>query len=259
MTLLDIVLLFGAAVLGGALNAVAGGGSFITFPALVFVGVPDVEANATNTVVLWPGALASTGAYREELVTRLRTVIILSMISLIGGLLGALLLLEFRDQQELFRQILPFLLLVTTLLFSFGGTITTWLQQRVDLGENSLIGLVIVSVLQLFIAIYGGFFGGGMGVIMLAAFAILGMENIHIMNGLKSLLSVLIKGTAVITFVVTGVVYWSEAIVMIVGAIVGGYVGARYALGLDPVKVKRFAIVRGYVVTVVFFVRTYIS
>jgi hypothetical protein len=256
MTLLDMLLLTGAAILAGGLNAVAGGGSFFSFPALVLIGgVPDVQANATNSVILWPGAIASTGAYREELTTRRRVAVVLSIISLIGGLLGALLLLQFRDQQEAFRELVPYLLLITTLLFAFGKPLTNWLQKHVELSENSLSGLIAVTLLQLPIAIYGGFFGGGMGVMMLAAFSLLGMDNIHIMNAIKSLLSVLIKGIAVATYVVAGVVAWPQAILMTVGAIIGGYGGAHYARKLDPALVRRFAIVTGVIMTIIFFLR----
>jgi hypothetical protein len=258
MTLTDMLLLAIAAILAGALNAVAGGGSFFSFPALVFTGVPDVQANATNTVVLWPGAVASTWAYRNELVSRLRVVVVLGIVSLIGGLLGALLLLQFRDQQEAFRQLVPYLLLVTTLLFAFGGKITQWLQHRIKFSPDSLVALVAVAIIQFFIAIYGGFFGGGMGVIMLAAFTMMGMDNIHIMNAIKSLLSVLIKGIAVATFIFSSVVFWPQAILMTIGAIIGGYGGAHYARKLDPAHVRRFAIGVGFVMTFLFFIRPYL-
>jgi hypothetical protein len=255
MTLLDVVILISAGALAGAINAVAGGGSFFSFPALVFVGIPDVQANATNSVVVWPGSIASTGAYRKELVTRPRVVVVLSIVSIIGGLLGALLLLQFREHQEAFRQLLPYLLLVSTLLFAFGGKLTAWLQERVSLSEDSLPGLIAVAALQLPISIYGGFFGGGMGVIMLAAFTLLGMESIHVMNAIKSLVSVLIKGAAVFTFIVSGLVVWPQAIVMTIGAILGGYFGAHYALKFDPKLIKRLAIGVGFLMTIIFFLR----
>jgi hypothetical protein len=262
VTFLEILVLFTAAILAGALNAVAGGGSFLTFPALVFVGIPDVEANATNTVVLWPGTIASTGAYRRELAARRLTVIVLSVVSLLGGVIGALLLLDLRDQQETFRDIIPYLLLITTLLFASGRHITRWLQEHVQMTEESRLALVTVSVLQFIISVYGGFFGGGMGVMMLAAYSLLGLGTIHIMNGIKSLMSVLIKGVAVITFLYydlfvydVGVIVWPQAIVMIVGAVIGGYWGAAYARKLDPELVRRFAIIVGAIITVVFFLR----
>ncbi|NJO84039.1 MAG: sulfite exporter TauE/SafE family protein [Blastochloris sp.] len=262
MTVLEILVIFTAALLAGALNAVAGGGSFLTFPALVFVGIPDVEANVTNSLVLWPGSIASTGAYRNELLARRRTVLMLSIASLLGGIIGALLLLDMRDQQETFRNIVPYLLLITTLLFAFGKYITRWLQKHINMTEESRLALVSVVVLQCIISVYGGFFGGGMGVMMLAAYSLLGMSNIHIMNGIKSLVSVLIKGIAVLTFIYydlfiydVGVIAWPQAIVMIVGATIGGYWGAAYARKLDPELVRRFAVAVGIIITILFFLR----
>jgi hypothetical protein len=255
MTPLDILVLLSAAVLAGALNAVAGGGSFFTFPALVFTGVSPIAANATNAVVVWPGSIASTGAYREEVrKTQPRVVVALSVASLVGGLLGAWLLLAFRQYEETFNDIVPWLLLVATLLFAFGGNLTKWTKEHIELSETSALSVSIVTGLQLLIAIYGGFFGGGMGVLMLSAYALLGMENIHIMNALKSLASVLIKGIAVLAFIFSGLVVWPEAILMIVGASVGGYAGAHYARRLDSRLVKRFVIVAGFAITIAFFV-----
>ncbi len=254
MTILEMLLLSGAAILAGSLNAVAGGGSFFTFPALVSTGVDPIAANATNAVVVWPGSIASTWAYRRELGVYPRLVVVLSVVSLIGGLLGALLLLAFRDYREAFNRMVPYLLLVATLLFAFGGNITKWVQSLGGLSFESLTGLLVVGCLQLVIAIYGGFFGGGMGVLMLSAYSVVGLENIHVMNAIKSLVSVLIKGVAVLVFIFSGLIVWPEAILMTVGAIIGGYAGAHYARLLDPLLVKRFAIVAAFGVTIAFFI-----
>lgn len=259
MTIIEAIMLFVAAVLAGALNAVAGGGSFITFPALVFTGVPEIAANATNTVILWPGAVASTGAYRRELVSERTLTVLLSIISLLGGLAGAQLLLAFQDYEEAFSALVPWLLLAATLLFAFGNRATTWLRSRINLREGSRSALIVASVMQFFIAIYGGFFGGGMGVLMLAAFALIGMSNIHTMNALKSLVSVLIKGIAVVAFVLAGIVVWPEAVVMIIGAIIGGYWGADVARRFDQAAVRQFIIVAAWIITAVFFYRTYVA
>jgi hypothetical protein len=259
MTVLDALLLIIAAFLGGMLNSVAGGGSFLTFPALVFTGVDPITANATNTVMLWPGAIGSVGGFRHELSAARRTAIVLSAVSLGGGLVGALLLLWFRDYREAFEAIVPYLLLFASLIFAFGGYFARWMQEHAGLHHTSTTALVLVSVLQFIISIYGGFFGGGMGVMMLAAYALLGMDNIHIMNAIKSLVSVLIKGIAAITFVVSslflsGVVTWPQAIVMTIGATVGGYVGAHYSRQLDPTRVKRVVIVLAFIITALFFI-----
>lgn len=253
MTLIDILILTLAALLAGALNAVAGGGSFASFPALVFVGIPPINANATNTVALWPGALASVVAYRREIIARSRVLVVLGIVSMIGGILGALLLLN--TPQETFRRMVPYLLLVATLLFAFGSHVTNWVRSHGELTENSWPALIVVAGLQLFIAIYGGFFGGGLGILMLATLTLLGMDNIHIMNGIKMLLNAIINGIAVAAFMYYRVVEWPHAILMMSGSIAGGYIAAHYARQLEPGLVRRFAILVGFIMTIIFFVR----
>jgi len=273
MTFLQALALFGAAILAGALNSVAGGGSFITFPTLVFTGVTEKIANATNTVALWPGSLASVGAYRRELTAQRHILVVLSTVSVIGGYLGARVLLN--TPQTTFKQMVPFLLLFATLLFTFGSPIMARMRARraqssngptpqvqtpqtiLDAGKNppwwTLAG---VSLLQLATAFYGGFFGGGIGIVMLAILNLMGMQNIHEMNGLKTWLAVCINGIAVIVFVREGAIVWPQAVLMIVGAIIGGYGGAYYARKLDPLLVRRFVIVIGFSMTVLLFLRS---
>ncbi len=248
------IILFLAALFAGALNSVAGGGSFISFPALLFTGVPAIVANATNTVALWPGSVASVGAYRRELGPRSYLLLILGGASLIGGLLGALLLLH--TPESTFVRLLPYLLLLATLLFAFGGKITARLRQRLGASVNSRWAPVIgIGLVQLVIATYGGYFGGGIGILMLASLALIGMDNIHTMNALKTLLASLINGVAVATFVLAHAVFWPQALLMVVGAVIGGYGGAHFAQKLDPRLVRRFVIGVGIVMTVYFFVR----
>jgi uncharacterized membrane protein YfcA len=257
MTILTALILFIAAVLGGALNSVAGGGSFITFPSLFLTGVLPIQANATSTVALWPGSLASVGAYRQELAAQDRVlVVVLVITSLVGGVLGAVLLL--RTPQSTFQQLIPYLLLLATLLFAFSGPITSRLRKRglaVQKTSISRLKLVSISFFQLIVAIYGGYFGGGIGILMLASLGLMGMENIHEMNALKTILQSCINGVAVITFIIAGAVVWLQAIVMIVGAIAGGFTGAYYARQLDPRLVRGFVILVGVSLTIYFFVR----
>ncbi|MBE3558234.1 MAG: sulfite exporter TauE/SafE family protein [Ktedonobacteraceae bacterium] len=255
MTFPHILLLFAAAVLGGTLNSVAGGGSFFTFPALLFAQVPPIQANATSTVALWPGSVASVGAYRRELAQQRPGLLVLLVgTSLIGGILGAILLL--RTPQSTFVSLIPYLLLMATLLFTFSGPITTRLRVRnVSKTRLSLAALIGVSIAQLIIAIYGGYFGGGIGILMLASLAMMGMENIHVMNALKTLLATCINGVAVVTFIVAGVVTWPQAIVMVIGAIVGGYGGAYYARKIEQKWVRLFVIIVGFALTIYFFVQ----
>ena len=257
MTLLSGLLLFFAAMLGGALNSVAGGGSFITFPALFFSGVPPIQANATSTVALWPGSIASVSAYRREIAKQNRVfMLVLVGVSLIGGILGAVLLL--RTSQSTFVKLIPYLLLLATVLFAVSPFITARLRKRSSTTKEdhiSWLRLAGISLLQLIIAIYGGYFGGGIGIMMLASLGIMGMENIHEMNGLKTVLQSCINGVAVITFIIAGAVYWPEAIVMIVGAIIGGFSGASIARKLDQRIVRGFVILVGTVMTIYFFVK----
>ncbi len=255
MSFLQALLLFFTATLAGTLNSVAGGGSFFTVPALIFTNVLPTIANATSTVALWPGSVASTGAYRRELKSQNRLLLfVLISTSLIGGVLGAILLLH--TSQETFVQLLPFLLLVATLLFIFSGPITARLRKRsFEKAPLSRKALISISLAQLVISIYGGYFGGGIGILMLATLALMGMEDMHAMNGLKTLLATCINGVAVITFVLAGVVLWPETLVMVVGAIIGGYGGAYYARKIDQKWIRIFVSIAGCAMTIAFFVR----
>jgi uncharacterized protein len=263
MTFLAGVLLFIAAMLGGTLNSVAGGGSFITVPSLIFAGVLPVQANTTSTVALWPGSVASITAYRRELAKLSRVVILtLGITSLIGGILGALLLLS--TSQSTFLYLLPYLMLVATLLFAFSPRITALLRKRSELTQAieekaaifSWRTLAAISVIQLIVAIYGGYFGGGIGIMILASLGIMGMENIHEMNGMKTVLQASINGVAVITFIVARAVVWLPALVMIAGAIAGGYGGAYFARKLDARVIRVFVILVGTSMTIYFFLRS---
>jgi uncharacterized protein len=258
MTLLNAVVIFIAAILAGTLNSVAGGGSFITYPALLFSGVPPINANTTSTIALWPGTVASVGAYRKEIEAERQGLVPLLIVSLIGGIIGALILRN--TTQDTFARLLPFLLLLATLLFAFGKRISDRARKMVS-GRALPPSTIRIGVIafQFFIAIYGGFFGGGIGMMMLAAYALLGMDNIHRMNGVKTLMATVINGAAVVIFIFSGLIYWPQAIVMVVGAIIGGYTGATYAQRINPVYVRQFVIVVGCVLTVIFFVRTYLQ
>lgn len=253
MELLHFILLFGAALLAGAINSVAGGGTFFAFPALIFAGVPPIAANATATIAVWPGALASAIAYRRELQQYGRRLPLLVTISVLGGGIGALVLLNTPSQT--FEFLIPWLLLIATALFAFGRTISTSLRQRFALlaKEDGKLALAASILLQLGIAVYGGYFGAGIGILMLAMLALLGMTHIHEMNALKTLLGTCINGIAVIIFIVCDAVYWSQASVMIAGAIAGGYLGAHYARRLPPEWVRKFVVATAVLMTAYFF------
>lgn len=241
-------------MLGGALNAVAGGGSFVTFPALMFSGVAPIAANATNTVALWVGVTASSGAYRKHLDISRRVMIPLTVTSLLGGIAGAYLLLH--TPAHTFLQILPWLMFGATLLFAFGGR----LARGSDTGltcDASPSALTFAALFELVVAVYGGYFGGGVGIMNLAMFAVLGMTDIHAMNALKSVLGGIINGIAVVTFIVAGAVAWKEGAVTTVGALVGGFFGAHYAQRLPQSWIRWFVIVVGTGMTAYFFWKAY--
>jgi uncharacterized membrane protein YfcA len=255
MSLSQLVILFIAAILGGTLNSVAGGGTFFTVPALIVTGVLPITANATSTVALWPGSLASTVAYRHELVEQRRGVLYLLIgTSLIGGILGAILLVN--TSQSTFLLLLPYLLLLATLLFTLSPYITARLRvgsiEKAKLSWPTIIG---VSCAQLVIAFYGGYFGGGIGILMLATLALMGMENIHMMNAVKTLLTVCINGVAIVIFIIRGIVDWPIALLMIIATVIGGFGGAYYARKIDQKWVRLFVTVVGITMTIYFFVR----
>jgi uncharacterized membrane protein YfcA len=240
--------LFFAAVVGGAINSVAGGGSFVAFPALLFAGATPISANATNSVALWPGSAASAIAYRRELREVRKELVPLSIAALIGGICGSVLLL--RTPEHAFVLLIPWLLLCATLLFSFGGA----LGAR---ARGTKVPLPVAVGAQLVISVYGGYFGGGMGIMMLAVLSLLGMTDIHRMNALKTVLATLVNGVAVVAFTVAGAVDWTRGSVMIAGGITGGYAGAAIARRVDAKHVRWVVMALAWTMTVYFFVTTY--
>jgi uncharacterized protein len=208
----------------GAVNAIAGGGTLLTFPALLGLGVTPVSANATSTVALWPGSFASMMGYRRELEGAEKWAAKLAVPSLLGGLTGAALLMATSDEQ--FRAIVPWLVFGATLLFAFQGKVMQWLRHyitEVPHGPTPIEPTRAMMVGQYVVAIYGGYFGAGAGIVMLAAFGLMGMTNIHRMNGLKNFNGICFNGIAATTFAVKGLVNWPIALVMAIGSSVGGY------------------------------------
>src|SRR5260370_3976164 len=255
MIMLQLSLLFCAAVLTGIVNSVAGGGSFFAVPAMIFCGIPPVLANTNGTVVVWPGSAVCIGAYRREL-AKIRPALIIWLVgtSLVGGTLGATLLLH--TQEKVFIHLLPYFMLVATLLFPFGKLITKSLRIRNMADERlSLHILIGVSVAQFLLAIYAGFFGGGVGIMMLAVLALIGMENILMMNALKVLLSVSYNGIAAIVFIWAHAVMWPTVILMGVGAMIGAYAGAYVARKIDQKWIRYFVSFVAVAMTCYFFVR----
>ena len=249
------IILFLAALVAGGINSVAGGGSFVSFPTLLFVGIPPVNANATNTVALWPGQPASVWAYWGEFRKLSRRVIIpLVATGIVGGVLGAWVLLI--TPQATFLRLVPWLLLIATLIFMMSGRITRWVRSRSDHGDHREFATGRGVFLQLFIAFYIGYFGAGAGILILAMLALLGMDHIHTMNALKALLTTVSNGVAMVLFIVTPhVVYWPEAILMILASVAGGYFGAYFAQKTKPEHVRLLVIIIGFLLTAYFFAR----
>lgn len=257
MTPVQTAVAFAAGFAAGAINSVAGGGTLVSFPALVWLGLPAVAASATNTVAIFPGSLGSMWGYRAEMQTAERRWWVLLVPSLAGGIIGAILLRW--TPPGLFERLVPFLILFATLLFLAQEPIQKRLKTLHPGGGESQGWLMGAIVFQFFVALYGGYFGAGMGILMLAALSIMGLSDIHQMNGLKNLFALAINGIAAIYFIAVGIVDWPSALVMMVGAIVGGYLGAGAARRIGRVAVKRSVIVIGLSMAVILFVRTWMS
>ncbi|HEY0756170.1 MAG TPA: sulfite exporter TauE/SafE family protein [Ktedonobacteraceae bacterium] len=261
-----ILITFVAAILGGTLNGVAGGGTFLTLPSLIWAGVLPVEANATSTTALWPGSAAAIWALRKELLHQNKTLLlVLGMTGFVGGAIGALLLIV--TPQSTFVLLIPYLLLLATVLFAISPRISASMKKRAAARQKERLtvegtgassrpswrGLSLIAALELLIAIYGGYFGGGLGILTLAVLGLIGMEDLNEMNAVKNTLVVCINGVAIILFIVFGVIIWFNALIMIVGAIIGGYGGVYFARKLDQRIVRSFVLLVGVVMTVYFF------
>jgi len=248
------VILFVCSFFAGGMNALAGGGSFLAFPALLFLGVPAINANATTTLAMLPGQMASAFAFRSDLDVPTKVLWTMVVISLVGGSLGAIVMVS--TPPSLFVKVIPYLLLAATLIFAFGQKITGELMaKRLDKSEPE-IGprMSLFSVLfQLVIAIYGGYFGAGIGIVMLAELSMMGMTKLHSMNALKTILSSSINLLAAVIFVFGGLIYWREVLVMILGSVAGGFVLAKWGRLWPPAVLRGFIILVGSVLTVYFF------
>ena len=246
------VLVFAAACVAGAINSVAGGGTLITVPTLIWLGMPAINANATSTVALWPGSLSGAWAFRREMQEGDRRVFALIVPSLFGGLTGAILL--HHTPPDLFERLIPGLILFATCLFMAQEP----LQRRFNLTamHNARSHWLSWTMLfQLLVGIYGGYFGAGIGIMMLAALSLMGHTDIHHMNGVKNLLAVAINGIAIAYLVFTGLILWPDALVMAVGSIVGGVAGAGIARRAGRPVVRRIVIGVGFGMALSMFLR----
>ncbi len=238
------------------MNAMAGGGTILTFPLLIFLGLPAIAANATSTVALLPGAMASLFGYRQEVREHRQWLKTLFLPSLVGGAIGSVLLL--RTPEETFELLAPLLVLFATVLFTVQGLVSRWMAPgrtpAVLSGEGPGAGRwALASLLQLGVAVYGGYFGAGIGILMLALLGFLGMSNIHAANGLKNFFGTCINAVATAYFIVKGAVVWPAALVTVVGAILGGYAGARFARRIGKEKARAAVVIIGLLVTAILF------
>ncbi|WP_443192557.1 sulfite exporter TauE/SafE family protein, partial [Pseudomonas indica] len=241
MSLIDLLLLVLAGFAAGGMNALAGGGTFFSFPALLATGLPPVTANATNAVALWPASLAGAWAARGSLRPLGRYLLPLLIAGLLGGLGGGLLLLAGGD--SVFRVLIPWLLLAATALFAASPWLSRWLAARRQEAERPPHTPLSIGA-HVGVSIYGGYFGAGMGILQLAAFSIEG-HPLARANALKNLISAVIYSIATVTFVVAGRVSWSELAILLVGATLCGYVGGALGERLPPRLLRAFVILIG--------------
>jgi uncharacterized membrane protein YfcA len=234
----------------GALNAVAGGGTFLSFPALVWVGVPPITANATATFAALPGYVGSAWGFRRDLAAQgpLSTRAIIAL-SIAGGFVGALLLLV--TSQETFSAIVPWLLLLATVVFAAGPLIL----RRVTAGGRAGFGIAAAAAMVFAVTVYGGYFNGGLGIMLLAVFGLIGFTDLSAMNGLKNVVSAILSLVAVATYLAAGLIDWTYALPLALSCALGGYVGARLARRVaNPAILRMFITTVGAVMTILFFV-----
>jgi uncharacterized membrane protein YfcA len=239
-----------AAFAAGFINAVAGGGTFLTFPALIAAGLPPIDANASNTVALFPGQIATGYAARDGLVAASAdsrvNVRVLAGISLAGGFLGGVMLLI--TPQTVFSRFVPWLILFATVVFA-GGNFLPVSGKKFRLNQTGIVAV------QALVAIYGGYFGGGAGILTLSALTLFGLRDIWLMNSLKILLVMLMNAAAVVTFITAGLVHWRWTIIVMIAAIAGGYTGLHAVRRVPAKIVKGFVVSVGIVLTVYFFMK----
>jgi uncharacterized membrane protein YfcA len=251
---LSYLLIGAAAFAAGVINSIAGGGTLISFPTMVWLGRPPIMANATNAVALWPGSLSAMFGYREDLGRVRRWLLLLMIPSVAGGAIGAVLLLH--TSEKTFARLVPFLILGATLLLAAQELISRTLNLIAKAHETPTAGWVVfVFTFQLLVGLYGGYFGAGMGILMLAALGLIGLTDLHEMNGLKNLLAVCINGVAAIYFAISGAVLWVDAIVMALAAIAGGFAGAKLAKRLGRRFVRGAVVAIGLTMTIALFLK----
>ena len=249
MTIFELSLLVSASFIAGIINSIAGGGSFLTFPALVFTGVPTIAANATSAVAVFPGYLSGALGFSKELKEYPKSkFLLLIILSIMGGIGGSLLLLI--TPASVFSYIIPWLLGFATLLFAFGDFVGKWAKKNSN--SNGITG----NLTTLIVCIYGGYFNGGLGIVLLALFSTLGLRDIHLMNGLKNIMSFALSAASVVTFAIAGIVFWQQAFIMMIAATIGGYFGVVVARKLSKNTIRVIIVLIGLIMTIIFGMKT---
>lgn len=254
MSPFDIAMLFAAGVLGGVMNSIAGGGSFVTFPALMLSGVPPIMANASNTFASTAGYISGAYAFRQDIArdkTNLGKIILLSIL---GGAIGAWCLLQVQEQT--FLQVIPWLMLFATVMFVIGGRLNLALGRFSGKGVSKVVGPLLALGL-LVVSVYGGFFNAGLGIISLSYLVLAGYQDINVMNGVKLLISCGVSATAIVIFVANGAIDWLPTCMVLLGTLVGGYYAADVSRRLPQVWVRRTVTLISIIITAYFFYDTY--
>ncbi|HSE34100.1 MAG TPA: sulfite exporter TauE/SafE family protein [Pyrinomonadaceae bacterium] len=248
MDLFPWIVMLCAAFAAGAINSIAGGGTLLTFPVLIWLGLDPKVANATSTVALWPGLFGGLFGYRKELENSSTILIRLGLTSVVGGGIGAWLLIW--TPSPTFARLVPFLILFATILFMLQGTINRRLRLGSLDAKPTTLWWTGAIVFQFFSAMYGGYFGAGNGILMLAVMGLLGLHDLHRANGIKNFLGICINSVAVLSFSLSHLVVWSDSLVMACAALAGGYFGASMAVRIGQIWVRRGIVVIGFVIFV---------
>jgi uncharacterized membrane protein YfcA len=255
MTPGQIAALVASAFAAGVMNAMAGGGTILTYPTLVWLGESAITANATSTVALWPGALSSMFGYRKEVQEHRQWLKTLFVPSVLGGALGAALLLV--TPPLAFQRLAPFLILFATVLFMLRGAVARWTGAEAS-GGRTPGRFALAIAFQFGVSIYGGYFGAGIGILMLAVLGFLGVSDIHASNGLKNFFAMCVNGVAAGYFILRGAVEWRAALIMIAGSILGGYAGARFARRIGQNRARTAVIVIGFVIAAILLYQSFL-
>jgi len=250
--MISVITLIAAGLMAGALNAVAGGGTFISFPALVWLGIPPVSANATATLTALPGYFTSAWAFKGEIARESKAALgRILLFAVLGGCIGAVLLLNTSD--KLFSGLVPHLMFFATMLFAFG-------QKMIKkINGHAQISVPVSSLIIVGVSVYGGYFNGGLGIMLLASFTIIGYSNIHFMNGMKNLISAILSSASAVIFIMSGLIEWPSALILGSATAVGGLIGGHYSTKIKNISYLRiFIMIVGLTLSVLFFIKNYL-